>query len=202
MPLTLCDYGCVATTAELRRHLQQDSVVDIFQASRGVVRIRRGLYACAHLSGEQLTALRCGGVLDCISALEEEEAVASVCGIELAALHVRFRRGDRWARSRIEAAPAPVVAHWHAWRMPRRDALTNRSERTHRRPVVPLAHVAPDEAFAQSLECLTPDESARVIALLTERRVLATDQIAQIVAAAPRRIRQALRRLGVGAAAG
>jgi len=191
---TLCDFGCVATTAELLTYLKQDSVVDIYLQSPGIQHVRRGVHACAHVTGDALAALRCGGVLDCISALEVEGSLASACGIDVPALHVRFRRGDHWARQRIAVSGRQVVAHWHERRFRRRDALTNVEERRFRRPVVPLTRVPPDEALAQALICVTPDEARRLIALTEADGVLSAERVARIIAMAPRRTRQALRR--------
>jgi hypothetical protein len=191
--LSLCDFGCVVTTAELLAAVRQDSVVDIYLQSAGIQRVRRGLHACAHVGGDALAALRCGGVLDCVSALEAEDAVASAAGVELPALHVRFRRGDHWARSRIAAAGRPVAAHWHEWRGARRTALSNRLEWRNGRPVAPLTHVPPAEALAQALICVAPAEARRIIAVIAEDRLLPEGQIDGIIAASPRRVRQALR---------
>ncbi|HEY0247749.1 MAG TPA: hypothetical protein VGC45_05760 [Gryllotalpicola sp.] len=82
------------------------------------MRIRRGLYACAHLSSAELEALRCGGLLDCVSALR-------VVGAELpddGCRHVRFHPENSRARPRPERASVPVLAHWSTMLTWRRSA--------------------------------------------------------------------------------
>jgi len=215
--LNLCVYGCVVTTAELLKDVRQHSIVDIYQSSRHIVRARQGVYACAHITAQELLALRCGGVLDCVWALDAAGLDVLGCGVDLSAVHVRFRQGDHWARSRMDMIRAetgtPITAHWHSWRSERPSALANRvrsrSWRATHGPrdqrgyfeslgnidgVVPLSRVPAAEALAQALLCIPADQALRLMAEVEDAGALNAAEIDRIVAATPRRTRDALRR--------
>jgi hypothetical protein len=224
MALDLCAFGCVATTAEiLEWEYGLHASVDIYLRSRAITRIRVGLYACAHLDADTLAALRAGGPLDCISALERAGGIATRAGLAAAPaplappappesaltevppaseLHVRYRRGDHWARTRITASERPIIAHWHEWRITPPTVRRNRILTRSRRPPVPLGHVPPSEAFAQSLLCLDAAHSLHVIDALASSELLPEPEIAAIIAAAPRRTQAALRQAGLALQAG
>lgn len=200
MAIDLCAFGCVATTAEiLEWEFGLEATMDIYQRSRGIIRIRNGLYACAHLDGATVAALAAGGPLDCISALERAGGIATLAQVlpTDGTVHVRYRRGDRRARDRIAASARPIAAHWHEWRVDPPTVRANRIRTRNRQSPIPRDHVPPAEALAQTLLCLAPDQSVRVVSAVIASGLLAEADVAAIVAASPRRTRAALRRAGL-----
>jgi len=65
--MDLCAHGHLATSAQLASLGWTRSQL----AAAPIVRVRRGVYACAHVAGPLLTAARVGGALTCVSVLRE-----------------------------------------------------------------------------------------------------------------------------------
>ena len=65
--MDLCSHGHLATTAQLASLGWTRSQL----AAAPIVRVRRGVYACVHLSGPLLVAATLGGALTCVSVLRE-----------------------------------------------------------------------------------------------------------------------------------
>ncbi|GAA4172038.1 hypothetical protein [Gryllotalpicola koreensis] len=149
MALTLCEFGHVATTAQLVASVHgQHSVVDVYQLSRDIVRVRRGLQACNHLTEDELDALRVGGLLDCVSLLRIHGIDAPQDG----RLHVRVPRHAGRTLAAV-ADGREVARHWAPlrWPLPSRAAAA-RAVHDHK-PVPSRAQVMLADALEQARLC-------------------------------------------------
>ncbi|WP_022880908.1 hypothetical protein [Gryllotalpicola ginsengisoli] len=188
MALTVCRFGHVATTAQiLEFEMRQDSMVDVYQTSPGIMRIRRGGYACSHLTADELDALRCGGLLDCVSALRAAGADVPTDGV----LHVRMHAGGRRNRPAPDAVAAPVRTHWSRLRVPLPTIEETQRLFRQRRQVPSRAMVAPLDALSQALRCLEPELA--LAAAEAARALLPSDAVDDVLRGASRRVRQRLR---------
>lgn len=123
-----------------------------------LIRIRRGRYAIPGADPEVIRAVRAGGRVTCISALEMRGAW--VLSDEL--LHVRVARG-------VERAGGPRIRiHWT-------------DERGWGHPID-----SPHLAFATALRCLPTREMVVVADSVANRRILTLDEMVQILSATPK----------------
>src|SRR5690606_19353171 len=84
----LCRNGHIATTVSLRtRGVTRRALARAVDRGE-LLRLRVGLYACAHLDEQQLTAAGSGGLIDCTSTLARQPDVWT--GPDDSRLHVRL----------------------------------------------------------------------------------------------------------------
>lgn len=74
--MTLCNLGHIAHARDLRVAGWTRARVGAALSTGAVVRLHRGLYACAHLSAFRLSAASLGGALTCVSVLREHRVWA------------------------------------------------------------------------------------------------------------------------------
>ena len=92
--------GGVATTAELYRHGDTQSMLYWSERYGSIIRVRAGIYCLPSLDGEAIRALRVGGRLGCVSALAYHGVAPPP-----ARLHVAVAANTPRLRDRTPASP-------------------------------------------------------------------------------------------------
>jgi len=178
METPLCDFGHVATTAELRRAGFTAKHLAALRRHPLTVQPRRGLYACGDLNSTERTAVRCGGRIDCVSLLR---SLGVWVGDAAPALHLRFpTSGGRTSQRRSEIRRT-VVAHWRPLRRPGGKLY------------VPVA-----DALRQAMDCLPPDDLIAAIESAVHLGHLSREAALELMATAPARKRRFLREVDTG----
>ena len=103
--------GGVATTAELYRHGDTQSMLYWSERYGSIIRVRAGIYCLPSLDGEAVRALRVGGRLGCVSALAYHGVVPppEKLHVAVAANTPRLRDPDTGKPGR---SPDTTVIHW------------------------------------------------------------------------------------------
>jgi hypothetical protein len=104
LPALIARLGGIATTAELQAHAFTAEIIAAFVGHRQVIRIRRGWYTTPDVDPAVIAAIRVGGRLACISALEHHGVMLPVSTV----LHVSVDAGS----SRLRLPPDGAVLHW------------------------------------------------------------------------------------------
>lgn len=156
----LCRHGHVARSSDLVKTLGRPADLDMFAMAPHIVRPRRGMYACAHLSPFELAALELGGVADCVSALSAAELIEPVAQRENRLLHIRLPRGAGRASAGLKHGNmrGEVAVHWARLRVPLPTAAECVvSWRRHGpSPQLTGARVSVLDALHQALTCCVP----------------------------------------------
>ncbi|GAA4183632.1 hypothetical protein GCM10022288_03230 [Gryllotalpicola kribbensis] len=188
----LCSFGHIATHAELLEEFDgQESAILPFRMSYGRSELlRMGVYVCTHLTDLERLAAWCGGQLDCVTVLAESGFSVGDGGEP----HLRLRRGQGGASGRRRADAPMAHVHWSRLRTP--VPSREQAKRLARSGGQPdRLRVPPREALRQAMTtCLSYAESAQLLEAMSEAGFPAED-IAHAIAAAPRRVHLALRRL-------
>lgn len=136
-----------------------------------IVRVRRGWFATADASDEQVAAVRIGGCLGGVTAC----ATFGLWVPESAAIHVSLPRNS----SRLRSSPLPgrpVILDWT-------------SDRPQIDPARPAWRVEPETAIAQSLRVLAADEAVAMLDSALHRRLVSRQAMGTILQKAPERMR-------------
>jgi hypothetical protein len=109
LPALIARLGGIATTGELQAHGFTAEIIAAFVAHRQVIRIRRGWYTTPDVDPAVIAAIRVGGRLGCISALEHHGVMLPLS----TELHVSVDAGS----SRLRLPSEGVVLHWSRRRL-------------------------------------------------------------------------------------
>ncbi len=166
----LCARGHVATAQELIAHgTSRRHIVSAVRAGR-LLRLRRGVYGCAHLDADQRTAVAAGGLIDCVSALARHEDVWA--GVNRAGLHLRLE-------PHAHSPQADAVVHW------RKQAQIP----TH------AVEVSPVDALLQAMSCLDPYDALAAVESALHLGYLNPWLLDSLIELAPERMRRTLDRI-------
>lgn len=189
----LCSFGHMAKYSELIAAWGQESAILPLRQSVGLTHhLRHDVYVCAHLGEAELLAARCGGQLDCLTALAKLGVdVAGTTASGDARLHLRMPRHHGHAAARLHQESRPTRVHWSRPRfpMPTSEQLrrTRRGRGTADRLTMRIA-----EALRQALmSCLPPGSEPDIFAALLDLGMSAPE-LAESVAATSVRVQRAL----------
>ncbi len=157
--MSLCSLGHLATISQLRDRGWTRSRL----AHPSVIRLRQGVYACAHLRGPLVTAARTGGALTCVSVLRESGVWAGHdrrVHVQVPPTSSRQAGGTRlhWERPTLE-----METPWRAGR---------------------------PEALRQAVRCLDTEDAVAALESAIRTGFLPEHQVRGLVALAPRRVRR------------
>ncbi|GAA4173016.1 hypothetical protein [Gryllotalpicola koreensis] len=173
MQTPLCALGHIASLAELRRRGFGPREIAALRTNPLCYQPRRGWYACAHLSSDEMVAVSCSGRIDCASALRADKIwVGDVKGH----LHLRLPGTGGRTTQRLRATRRRVVAHWLRPRR-RGDKL----------------YVSVFDALRQAMDCLPPDDLIAAIESAVHLTKLTKEAALELIASAPKRLRKVLR---------
>ncbi|HEY4226620.1 MAG TPA: hypothetical protein VGM70_12500 [Pseudolysinimonas sp.] len=136
-----------------------------------IVRVRRGWFATATASDEQMAAVRIGGRLGGMTAC----ATFGLWVPESAAIHISLSRNS----SRLRASPVsgrPIILDWA-------------SDRPQIHPARPAWRVDVGTAIAQSIRVLAPDEAVAMLDSALHHRLISGAMVGKILQKAPQRVR-------------
>jgi hypothetical protein len=164
-------------------------------------RLRPNVYVCAHLSDDELRAARCGGRLDCVSALAAlgvpVAATADAATADDGALHLRLAPNDGRSSARRFGAARLIRAHWSIPRFPL-PTIDETRRAAHAGAPISRVTMPASDALRQALRtCLAPAEGAAVIADLLEKGLLSADQLARVIASTSHPVRSRTREAGL-----
>ncbi|WP_298227334.1 DUF559 domain-containing protein [Gryllotalpicola sp.] len=168
----LCALSHVATTAQLITAGYSRGAVAALSGDRRIIRIRRGLLCCAHLTEDERYALNCAARLDCITVLR----AAGIWTGASRGTHLRYAQGTSRRTQRMREAARYAVAHWAGESFPSHDRLW----------------VSVPEALRQAMGCLPPDDVVAAIESAVRLKAISADQALMVIAAAPRRLASVL----------
>lgn len=176
MDTPLCRFGHLASAAELKRAGFTAADLAALRAHPLCFSPRRGWYACADLSTSEMAAVRCGGRIDCVSALR---ALNIWVGDAPRHLHLRLlSSGGR--TSQLVTGVRGVVAHW---RKPSR-----RGDKL---------YVSTFDALRQAMHCLPPDDLIAAIESAVHLKAISADAALKLIAGAPKRLARYLREVDI-----
>ena len=164
-PSLLCTLGHIASTRELTKR-----GVSQYRISRGVsegkiLRIRQGIYGCAHVETASRIAASVGGAITCVSVLRE----AGVWAGNSRLVHVQLSSGAR------RPAVIGVKAHWE---VPRFEMETPwRAGRM--------------QALWRAIHCLDEENAIAAMESAVQKKFLILDDVRRIGRLAPRRLHPA-----------
>lgn len=173
----ICHLGHVASATQLERIGARRRTLSAAVSSGMIRRIARGTYACAHLSGDLVTAARAGTQLDCVSSLARHEIWS---GIEPAGLHLRMRPHHH------QRSPLGAVMHWSD---------------QHEASAQPF-EVSPIDALLQAIACLPPDDALASVESALHEGFIDEEQFDELYRWAPARLRPMLEQVDRGAQSG
>lgn len=167
--------GHTATTAALKLRGVAGLTLRRLLAGGTVYRVRRGLYACSHLSDDEQLAVRIGGRLDCVSALRAH----GIWTGKVRGYHLRLAPDHGRASARSTSARRRVVRHWN---LPHTAAANG-------------VYVSVIDALLSAMDCLEPDDLLAAIESAVFLQKISPDQAHDVASRAPRRLRKALREI-------
>lgn len=176
--IDLCRLGHFATTSRLRSLGLTERHISRLLASGLVVRVKRGLFACAHLAGEQHQALLAGGQLDCVSVLRAR----GIWTGHVRGLHLRIPGNVSDARQRVSRG---VRLHWSNPRASS-DGFS----------------VSVLDALVQAVTCLPPDDYVAALESAVHLKAITVAELEWVMAQAPKRLARVLGELELGAESG
>lgn len=155
--MEICTIGHLATTRQLAERGwtrgQRDALL---------VRVRRGVYRCAHLSGPIVSAARTGGALTCVSVLREWGVWAG----HDRRVHVLVPPSSSGRRGRVRL-------HWE---QPRFDMATP-------------WRASGKQALWQAIRCLDDENAIAAMESAIHERLLSSVEVRELGSWAPRRLR-------------
>lgn len=166
--MSICSRGHIARTDTLRALGYTRTTVARALERRELVRLRRGTYACAHVSADLATAAKAGGALSCVSVLRE----LTIWSGHDQRVHVQLPpTTSRAARG--------CVTHWSPFRY----GLTT------------PWRVSTMEALWQAMHCLGEENAIAAMESAVATKALTELQVQQLGVAAPRRLQHGIREM-------
>lgn len=169
MTLTLCMTGHFADYRQLGEAGCTRSDLDRALASGAILRVRRGVYACAHSDLAARRAAAAGGMLTCVSVLRS----IGVWGGHDRRLHIQLRPSS--GHSRI---PHGSRAHWE---QPRFGTES-------------IARTTTKEALWQAMRCLDVEHAMAAVESAWKLQFVSERDVKQLSSIAPRRLNWGLKR--------
>lgn len=193
----LCALGHLATRRDLETSGLSRRQIDALARLDTVVRVRKGVYACRHLTEPERIAAATGARLDCITVLRRNQIWA---GHEQG-LHLRMpSNASAPARERLNMVvrafaragyrvlgSAKISVHWS------RCAAAEMGVRLE----VPVF-----DALSMAMTCLPPDDAVAALESALHLRHITASELDQLIVAAPKRLQQALTQVTPGAQSG
>lgn len=169
MTLTLCRFGHFANYRQLAANGCTRGDVDRALAFRSILRLRRGMYACAHAELAARKAVAAGGILTCVSVLRS----LGIWGGHDHRLHIQLRPNSGHSR-----LPRRSRAHWEHPRFGTES----------------VARATPKEALWQPMRCLDDEHALAAVESALKLEFVSERDVAQLSLIAPRRLDWGLKR--------
>jgi very-short-patch-repair endonuclease len=169
MTISLCSTGHFADFHHLRAHGLTRRDIDRALAAGQILRVRRGVYACAHADVSARRAAAAGGMLTCVSVLRS----LGVWGGHDHRLHIQVPSTAGHVRP-----PSLSCVHWGESRLGRES----------------IARVTPQEALRQAMRCLEAEHAIAALESALRKRVISESEARHLSLIAPPRLAWGLRR--------
>jgi hypothetical protein len=171
----LCQLGHVASSRQLAAHGVNARRMRAALAGRSVVRLRRGVYGCAHLDAATAHAAGVGGAVTCVSALAATGVWSGPwLGGTPPLMHVQVP-----ATASERTGDPTVRLHWDTPRFGMRSQWW----------------VAPPQALWQAMHCLDEENAIAAMESAVHEGFLTFEQVQRLGRLAPRRLQDGIRRL-------
>ena len=220
----LCELGHVASTRDLLRRGLSRHQVERLAARPDVVKVRRGVLACAHLGTLEGFAAGCGAQIDCVSILREKGIWAG----EERRSHLRLPPGGHLPPSDESEVSVSDIQGQFGPRVGADDRIrrltVGGTVRLSRQPDATRTYYDPDghevvwhwarlsertplrvttaSALAQAMACLPPDDLVAALESALHLRAISRRTFEQFITDAPRRLRAVLAEAEPGAQSG